>query len=105
MQGFKLEFKFSENEYFSEEVLTKEYFYSDKVDPFEPLQNEGLIIDRAVGCAITWKSPEKNLTLKTITKKLKHKADNVVKSVEKTEKVDSFFNFFDPPTRKCLSLL
>ncbi|KAI2807208.1 hypothetical protein RDWZM_006123 [Blomia tropicalis] len=96
-RGFKIEFEFNDNEYFEDKILTKEYYYSDKVDPFEPLQHEGLMISRAVGCKINWK-PGKDVTTKKITKKMKHKSDNQVKTVEKTEKNDSFFNFFDVPT-------
>lgn len=33
---------------------------------------------------------------------MKHKSDNQVKTVEKEEKADSFFNFFDPPSGQCL---
>lgn len=55
------------------------------------------MISRAVGCKINWK-PGKDVTTKKITKKMKHKSDNQVKTVEKTEKNDSFFNFFDVPT-------
>lgn len=51
-----------------------------------------------MGCKIDWKSPEKDLTQKKVTKKMKHKSDNQVKTVEKVEKCDSFFNFFEPPT-------
>ena len=95
-QGFRLEFEFEDNDFFTNKVLTKDYYYSDKVDIFEPLQHEGLIVNRAAGCKIDWKSPEKDVTQRKVTKKMKHKSDNQVKTIEKLEKCDSFFNFFEP---------
>jgi len=97
-RGFRIEFEFTENEFFTNKVLTKEYYYSDKVDATEPLQNEGLVVNKTVGCTIDWKSPEKNVTEAKVVKKMKHKSDNQVKTIEKVEKRDSFFNFFSPPT-------
>lgn len=40
----------------------------------------------------------KNVTLKTVKKKQKHKSRGVVRVVTKTVQNDSFFNFFTPPT-------
>jgi hypothetical protein len=39
----------------------------------------------------------KNVTLKTIKKKQKHKGRGTVRTVTKTVPNDSFFNFFTPP--------
>ena len=41
MQGFTLEFHFSPNEYFTNTVLTKEYFMKCKPDDKEPFTFEG----------------------------------------------------------------
>ena len=41
LQGFKLEFHFSPNEYFSNSVLTKEYFMRFKPEEKDPLNYEG----------------------------------------------------------------
>lgn len=68
--GFRLEFDFSPNEYFENETLTKEYFYTC-------LENEmiqhGPQIYKSVGCEIKWKNG-------------------------KTLADDSFFNFFRSKT-------
>ncbi|KAI4548411.1 hypothetical protein MG293_000741 [Ovis ammon polii] len=48
------------------------------------------------GCQIDWKKG-KNVTLKTIKKKHKHKGCGTVRTVTKTVSNDSFFNFFAPP--------
>ena len=85
--GFKLIFEFNENDYFNNSQLVKTYYYSDKVDPFEPLTHSQLVIDRTEGSKIEWKSPDKNVT------------------ETNGEKQDSFFNFFDPPTSKLSSFL
>lgn len=55
-------------------------------------------------CQIDWKKG-KNVTLKTIKKKQKHKGRGTVRTVTKTVSNDSFFNFFAPPEGKqCFSL-
>lgn len=50
-------------------------------------------------CQIDWKKG-KNVTLKTIKKKQKHKGRGTVRTVTKTVSNDSFFNFFSPPEGK-----
>ncbi|TNN32410.1 Nucleosome assembly protein 1-like 1-A [Liparis tanakae] len=47
-------------------------------------------------CTIEW-TKGKNVTLKTIKKKQKHKGRGTVRTVTKTVPNDSFFNFFTPP--------
>lgn len=55
--GFKLFFYFTRNEYFSNEVLEKTYYYKpDTVNDTAQLKYE-----KAVGCSISWKEG-KNLT-------------------------------------------
>ena len=49
-----------------------------------------------LGCTINWKEG-KNLTVKTVKKKQKHKSKGNVRTITKQVKNDSFFNFFDPP--------
>ena len=58
--------------------------------------NLGPEIYKCLGCNINWK-PGKNLTVKTIKKKQKHKARGAVRTVSKQVPNDSFFNFFAPP--------
>lgn len=48
------------------------------------------------GCEIMWKKG-KNITVKTIKKKQKHKSRGSVRTVTKSVQADSFFNFFSPP--------
>ncbi|KAH7639469.1 nucleosome assembly protein 1-like protein 1-like protein [Dermatophagoides farinae] len=98
--GYRLEFEFSENKYFSNKVLTKEYYFADTFDPEDPLNYDSLYVNRCKGCKIDWKSPQMNLTEKKVAKKMKHRSSNQVKTIEKVEKCDSFFNFFQPPEEK-----
>lgn len=49
------------------------------------------------GCPIEW-AKGKNVTMKTLKKKQKHKGRGEVRVVTKTVRRDSFFNFFAPPT-------
>ena len=53
-KGFKLDFHFSANPYFSNAVLTKSYYMIDEEDP---------ILEKAEGTDIQW-APGKNLTVK-----------------------------------------
>lgn len=94
--SYTMEFHFAANEYFSNSVLTKQYFLKSKVDPEEPFTFEGPEIYRCTGCTIDW-LPGKNVTVKTVKKKQKHKARGAVRTVNKTVPADSFFNFFNPP--------
>lgn len=55
----------------------------------------------ARSCTIDWVKG-KNVTLKTIKKKQKHKGRGTVRTVTKTVPNDSFFNFFTPPEGKIL---
>lgn len=99
--GFVLEFHFSENDYFSNSVLTKEYELRCAPDTDDPFSFEGPEIHKCKGCTIDWKKG-KNVTLKTVKKKQKHKSRGLVRTITKTVQNDSFFNFFAPPTSKFL---
>merc|ERR1712013_723204 len=79
--GFTLTFSFTENPYFSNPTLTKEYELRDGPDPDSPLEYDGPEIFRCKGCKIDWKEG-KDVTQKAVTKEIK---------------ADSFFNFFNPP--------
>ncbi|CAK1542560.1 unnamed protein product [Leptosia nina] len=94
--GFTLEFHFAPNEYFENSVLTKQYSMKFKPDEEDPLKFEGPEIYACKGCNIDWKKG-KNVTVKTIKKKQKHKSRGSVRTVSKTVQADSFFNFFNPP--------
>ncbi|KAF8563215.1 hypothetical protein P879_11211 [Paragonimus westermani] len=69
--GFTLEFHFSQNEFFTNKVLTKR-------------------------CVINW-NPGKNVTVKVIKKVQKKKGGQAKRTITKNVQEDSFFNFFDPP--------
>ncbi|XP_077285445.1 nucleosome assembly protein 1-like 1-B isoform X2 [Arctopsyche grandis] len=94
--GFVLEFHFGINEYFTNSVLTKEYNMKCQPDHDHPFDFEGPEIFKCIGCSITW-CKDKNVTVKTIKKKQKHKSRGSVRTVAKTVPTDSFFNFFNPP--------
>lgn len=95
--GFALHFHFQENEFFTNKTLTKEY--EMKCEPMEedPFSFEGPEIIKCKGCKIDWKKG-KNLTVKQVKKKQKHKNNGNVRTITKQVKADSFFNFFDPPS-------
>jgi nucleosome assembly protein 1-like 1 len=94
--GFTLHFHFAENPYFSNSILTKEYEMKCEPQEDDPFTFEGPEIFKCKGCSIDWKKG-KNLTIKTVKKKQKHKSKGSVRTITKQVKADSFFNFFDPP--------
>ncbi|CAO2827566.1 unnamed protein product [Amaranthus hypochondriacus] len=85
-KGFKLEFLFDPNPYFTNSVLTKTYYMIDEDEP---------ILEKAIGTEIEW-CPGKCLTQKVMKKKPKKGSKNA-KPITKTETIESFFNFFKPP--------
>lgn len=85
-KGFKLEFYFDTNPYFTNTVLTKTYHMIDEDEP---------ILEKAIGTDIQW-HPGKCLTQKILKKKPKKGSKNA-KPITKTEDCESFFNFFSPP--------
>ncbi|XP_023348414.1 nucleosome assembly protein 1-like 1 [Eurytemora carolleeae] len=69
--GFTLNFVFSENPYFSNSVLTKEYKLREGPDPESPLDYDGPEIISCSGCEIDWKTG-KDVTKTTVkVKKVK----------------------------------
>jgi len=95
--GFTLHFHFTPNEYFDNTILTKSYELKCEPQEDDPFSFEGPEIFKCTGCTIDWKKG-KNLTVKQVKKKQKHKSKGSVRTVTKQVKADSFFNFFDPPT-------
>ena len=81
--GFDLQFHFSENEFFEDAVLTKEYFMSGDPAAHDPFLYDGLRISKCKGCTIHWKAG-KNVTVKS------SRGSSVKFNI-------SFFNFFNPP--------
>lgn len=91
-KGFTLRFFFGPNEYFHDKVLTKRYEVPNMLTSDEP------ILKQVEGCKIQWKQ-DKSLTFRKIKKKQRGKGKNAgqVRTVTKTEKKESFFQWFDPP--------
>eukprot|EP00064_Thunnus_orientalis_P005630 superscaffoldBa00000561_g5644 len=94
--SFTLEFHFEPNDFFTNTVLTKTYKMRSEPDETDPFSFDGPEIMCCTGCPIEW-TKGKNVTLKTIKKKQKHKGRGTVRTVTKTVPNDSFFNFFTPP--------
>ncbi|XP_053304524.1 nucleosome assembly protein 1-like 4 isoform X2 [Spea bombifrons] len=93
--SFTLEFLFEPNEYFTNSVLTKTYKMKSEPDSTDPFSFEGPEIVDCEGCTIDWKKG-KNVTVKTIKKKQKHKGRGTVRTITKQVPNESFFNFFSP---------
>lgn len=66
--GFRLEFYFSDNEFFSNKMISKTYFYRDELG-----YNGDFIYDHAEGDKIDWKN-NKDLTTKVEIKKQRNKS-------------------------------
>jgi len=94
--GFKLHFHFTPNEFFTNPVLTKSYAMKCEMESEDPFSFEGPEIVSSSGCHIDW-IKGKNVTVKTIRKKQKHKQRGSVRTICKTVEAESFFNFFNPP--------
>nr|XP_044996354.1 nucleosome assembly protein 1-like 4 [Jaculus jaculus] len=93
--SFVLEFHFEPNNYFTNPVLTKTYKMKSEPDKADPFSFEGPEIVDCDGCTIDWKKG-KNVTVKTIKKKQKHKGRGTVRTITKQVPNESFFNFFSP---------
>ncbi|KAI6250824.1 putative nucleosome assembly protein [Erysiphe necator] len=89
--GFRLIFEFAENEFFTNKILTKTYFYQN-----ESGYGGDFIYDHAEGEKIDWKA-DKDLTVRVESKKQRNKNTKQTRVVKKTVPTDSFFNFFSPP--------
>jgi len=96
-KGFTVEFEFTSNEYFTNTILTKSYELRTGPDEHEPLSYEGPEIVKSKGCDIHW-NKGKNVTIKMVKKRQKHKNRGTIRVVTKEVQTDSFFNFFTPPT-------
>uniref|UniRef100_A0A8C6XHN1 Nucleosome assembly protein 1 like 4 n=1 Tax=Naja naja TaxID=35670 RepID=A0A8C6XHN1_NAJNA len=93
--SFTLEFHFEPNDYFTNSILSKTYKMKSEPDKTDPFSFEGPEIVDCEGCTIDWKKG-KNVTVKTIKKKQKHKGRGTVRTITKQVPNDSFFNFFSP---------
>lgn len=93
--SFVLEFHFEPNDYFTNSVLTKTYKMKSEPDKADPFSFEGPEIVDCDGCTIDWKKG-KNVTVKTVRKKQKHRGRGTVRTITKQVPSESFFNFFSP---------
>lgn len=93
--SFVLEFHFEPNDYFTNAVLTKTYKMKSEPDKADPFSFEGPEIVDCDGCTIDWKKG-KNVTVKTVRKKQKHRGRGTVRTITKQVPSESFFNFFSP---------
>ncbi|KAK4193091.1 nucleosome assembly protein 1 [Podospora australis] len=89
--GFRLIFEFEENEYFTNKIITKTYFYQN-----ESGYGGDFIYDHAEGDKIDWKAGQ-DLTVRIEQKKQRNKTTKQTRIVKKTVPTESFFNFFSPP--------
>ncbi|QSZ34835.1 hypothetical protein DSL72_007694 [Monilinia vaccinii-corymbosi] len=89
--GFRLIFKFADNEFFTNKTITKTYFYQN-----ESGYGGDFIYDHAEGDKINWKDG-KDLTVRVESKKQRNKNTKQTRVVKKTVPTESFFNFFSPP--------
>jgi len=89
--GFRLIFEFAENEFFTNKIITKTYFYQN-----ESGYGGDFIYDHAEGDKIDWKAG-KDLTVRIESKKQRNKNTKQTRVVKKTVPTESFFNFFSPP--------
>lgn len=89
--GFKLEFDFAENPFFTNSTLTKEY------DIGEASESGDAVLRNCSGTVIDWKAGQ---NLCEVTKKVKQRAKGSkageTRVVTRTEPCDSFFQFFAP---------
>lgn len=69
--GFKIQFVFSPNEFFTNEILEKTYLYQDEVG-----YSGDFVYDRAIGTEIRWKE-DKDLTKEFEIKKQRNKSECV----------------------------
>ncbi|KAL8670243.1 MAG: hypothetical protein Q9168_005207 [Polycauliona sp. 1 TL-2023] len=89
--GFRLIFEFAENEFFTNQEVTKTYYYQE-----ESGYGGDFIYDHAEGDKINWRA-DKDLTVTVESKKQRNKNTKQTRVVKKTVPTESFFNFFDPP--------
>jgi nucleosome assembly protein 1-like 1 len=89
--GFRLIFEFAENEYFTNKIITKTYYYQN-----ESGYGGDFIYDHADGDKIDWKAGQ-DLTVRIEQKKQRNKTTKQTRIVKKTVPTESFFNFFSPP--------
>ncbi|KAI1312869.1 nucleosome assembly protein [Xylaria venustula] len=89
--GFRLIFDFAPNDFFTDKIITKTYYYQT-----ESGYGGDFIYDHAEGHQINWKEGQ-DLTVRIESKKQRNKNTKQTRIVKKTVPTESFFNFFSPP--------
>lgn len=89
--GYALDFTFDKNEFFSNTVITKKYYYTQSPDFGE------FLLDRAEGTEIDWYEGQ-DLTKEIQQKKQVHKVTHETRVITEVSPRDSFFAFFSPVT-------
>jgi len=98
-KGFKVIFRFSENEYFSNTELCVEY-HSSEANPYL----DTMEVEKVVATKIDWK-PGKDVTVKTVAKKAKGGGAKKTKQKKEVEKPqDSFFRDIASSLHKGMTL-
>jgi len=97
--GFTLSFHFDENPFFTNKVLTKEYFLRDGPDPESPLLYDGPEIIGCKGCFIAWKEGM-DVTVTSVSIGWKEGETVIEGSEDGSKEIQpgSFFTFFSPPS-------
>lgn len=90
--GFRLNFHFSNNHYFTNSVLVKEYHIKSVPTPFKHDSE----IYKCIGCTIDW-LPHQDVTVRLGKQRQRHRSNGNIRVVERLVKNESFFNFFNPP--------
>lgn len=92
--GFRLNFHFSENQWFDNKVLDKTYKLRIIPEEGAVLQYEGPEIISSEGTTIQWKNDIVDVTKKTINKKQRNKKTGATRTIQKLVQTESFFNYF-----------
>ena len=92
-KGFEVLFNFAPNDYFTNTILTKSYTVPNLLLSDEPM------LKQVQGCVIHWKNDERCLTHRRYQKKQRGKGKKAgqIRTITKTEKKESFFQWFEAP--------
>ncbi|EZG51419.1 nucleosome assembly protein [Gregarina niphandrodes] len=86
-KSFRITFHFEPNAFFTNSVLTKQFVMDEDEET-----GENLLV-QAIGTKIDWK-PGKDVTVKIISKRQRHKLSKEMRTVTVKKARPSFFNFF-----------
>ena len=94
--GYTIEFYFSENEWFTNKVLTKSHELISQKDANRPFLFASGQFYKSTGCTIDWKKG-KNLNFKEVQVEKKNKKTKRTHVITKEEEQETFFSFFNTP--------